>query len=109
MPFRIQRVPSAQPAVALAARAIAIILALVVAGLVLAASGANPIRLAGQVIGSTTPDGGYADQRPVHYKELTATLYHNLGINFHQRPLPGPGDRPVYLLDEYKPVEELVG
>ena len=53
MPFRIQRVPSAQPAVALAARAVAIILALVVAGLVLAASGANPIRLAGQVVGST--------------------------------------------------------
>lgn len=64
---------------------------------------------AGQVIGSTTADGGYADQRPIHYKEMMATLYHNLGINFHQRPLPGPGDRPVYLLDEHKPVEELVG
>ena len=53
MPFRVQRVPSAQPAVALAARAGAIILALVVAGLVLAANGANPIRLATQVVSST--------------------------------------------------------
>jgi ABC-type uncharacterized transport system permease subunit len=53
MPFRIQRVPSAQPAVALAARAAAIILALIVAGLVLAANGANPIRLATQVVSST--------------------------------------------------------
>jgi ABC-type uncharacterized transport system permease subunit len=51
--FRLQRVPSAQPAVALAARAAAIILALVVAGLVLAANGANPIRLATQVVSST--------------------------------------------------------
>jgi general nucleoside transport system permease protein len=53
VPFRVQRVPSAQPAVALAARAAAIILALVVAGLVLAANGANPIRLATQVVSST--------------------------------------------------------
>lgn len=53
MSFRIQRVPSAQPAVALAARAAAIILALIVAGLVLAANGANPIRLAIQVVSST--------------------------------------------------------
>jgi ABC-type uncharacterized transport system permease subunit len=53
VPFRVQRVPSAQPAVALAARAGAIILALVVAGLVLAANGANPIRLATQVVSST--------------------------------------------------------
>jgi hypothetical protein len=63
----------------------------------------------GQVIGSTTADGGYADDRPIHYKEVMSTLYHNLGIDFHQRPLPGPGERPVYLLDDYKPVEELVG
>lgn len=53
MSFRIQRVPSAQPAVALAARVIAIVMALVVAGLVLAASGANPLRLAAQVVSST--------------------------------------------------------
>src|SRR6185436_2952215 len=51
----------------------------------------------GQVIGSTTPDGGYADDRPIHYKEVMSTLYHNLGIDFHQRPLPGPGERPVFL------------
>jgi simple sugar transport system permease protein len=51
--FRIQRVPSAQPGVALAARVMAIVMALVVAGLVLAALGANPIRLATQVVTST--------------------------------------------------------
>jgi uncharacterized protein (DUF1501 family) len=62
----------------------------------------------GQVIGSTTPDGGYADLRPVHYKDVMATLYDRMGINFHQTPLPGPGDRPVYLLDGHDPLPELV-
>lgn len=53
MAIRIQRVPSAQPAVALAARALAILLALLTAGLVLAATGADPIRLASRVLRST--------------------------------------------------------
>jgi simple sugar transport system permease protein len=53
MTLRIQRIPSATPAAALGARAAAIVLALLTAGLVLAASGADPIRLASQVIGST--------------------------------------------------------
>jgi len=62
----------------------------------------------GQVIGSTTPDAGYADLRPVHYKDVVATLYNRMGIHFHQTPLPGPGERPVYLLDGHDPVDELV-
>ncbi|PSJ61078.1 ABC transporter permease [Kumtagia ephedrae] len=53
MAIRIQRIPSAPPAAALAARAVAIVLALLVAGLVLAASGADPLRLASQVLGAT--------------------------------------------------------
>jgi ABC-type uncharacterized transport system permease subunit len=53
MALRIQRIPSATPAAALGARAAAIVLALLTAGLVLAASGADPLRLASQVIGST--------------------------------------------------------
>lgn len=53
MSYRIQRVPTAQPSIALAARMFAILLALLTAGLVLAASGADPIRLASQVIRST--------------------------------------------------------
>jgi hypothetical protein len=62
----------------------------------------------GQVIGSTTPDGGYADQRPVHYKDVMATLYHNLGIDLSTTTVPGIGERPTYLLDGHSPVEELV-
>ncbi len=53
MAFRVQYLPSPRPAVAVAARALAILLALLCAGLLLAANGANPIALASQVIGST--------------------------------------------------------
>ncbi len=57
MAIRIQRFPSARPAVAFAARAVAIVLALVTAGLVLAAGGAQPLKLAAQVITSTFGSG----------------------------------------------------
>ncbi|WP_037112069.1 ABC transporter permease [Rhizobium sp. 2MFCol3.1] len=48
--FRLQRLPSASPGIAFAARATAIILALVFAGIILALTGANPLDLAAQVI-----------------------------------------------------------
>jgi ABC-type uncharacterized transport system permease subunit len=50
---RLQYFPSPQPAVALLARGLAIVLALVCAGLVLAAFGANPLQLASKVVQST--------------------------------------------------------
>ena len=53
MAVRLQYFPSPQPAVALLARGLAIVLALVCAGLVLAVAGANPIALASKVIQST--------------------------------------------------------
>ncbi len=48
--FRFQRLPSAPSGIAFAARATAIILALVFAGIILALTGANPLELAAQVI-----------------------------------------------------------
>src|SRR5262249_51366364 len=36
---------------------------------------------AGQAIGSTNRLGEYASNRPVHFGEVVATLYHNLGID----------------------------
>lgn len=51
--FRLQRLPSASPGVALAARAIAIVLALVFAGAILVLSGANPIELALEVVSAS--------------------------------------------------------
>ena len=37
----------------------------------------------GQVIGSTDKLGGSAASRPVHYQDVLATVYHNLGIDPH--------------------------
>ena len=65
-------------------------------------------RDAGQVIGSTTPDGGYAGLRPVHYKEVAATLYRNLGIDVHATAVTDSLGRPHYLLDGHEPVKELI-
>ena len=53
MAIRIQYFPSPQPGIALLARALAIVLALVCAGALLAANGAAPIALATQVVTST--------------------------------------------------------
>lgn len=48
--WRFQRMPSASPVIAFGARIAAILLALVFAGLILAATGANPLELASEVI-----------------------------------------------------------
>jgi hypothetical protein len=38
----------------------------------------------GQVYGATTSDGGYVHDRPVTPADLTATVFHHLGIDFTQ-------------------------
>ncbi len=61
----------------------------------------------GQVIGGTDKFGAYATVRPVHYRDILATVYHNLGIDPHAvvRDLL---DRPVHILpDDARPVHEL--
>jgi len=63
----------------------------------------------GQVIGSTTRDGGEAADRPVHFQDVFATIYHNLGIDPHQTTVDDLGGRPRYLVDpQYQPLPELV-
>lgn len=53
----------------------------------------------GQVIGSTDRDAGSVVSRPVHYKDILATLYSNLGIDALHTTLIDPQGRPQYLLD----------
>ena len=63
----------------------------------------------GQVIGSTTQDGGEADDRPVEFPEVFATLYHNLGINVQTATVTDNSGRPHYLVDSgVQPIRELV-
>jgi uncharacterized protein (DUF1501 family) len=63
----------------------------------------------GQVIGSTDKTGGYAESRPVHYRDILATIYRNLGIDPHQY-VRDVNERPVTVLpDTAQPVRELLG
>lgn len=63
----------------------------------------------GQVIGSTNRLGEYAKDRPVHFQEVFATLYHNMGINCNRTTIVDRAGRPQYLIDnKYQPLPELV-
>jgi hypothetical protein len=63
----------------------------------------------GQVIGSTNRLGEEPKDRPVHFQEVFATLYHNLGIDPHRVTIRDLSGRPQYLVDStYQPMAELI-
>jgi hypothetical protein len=59
----------------------------------------------GQVIGSTDSTAARAKDRPVHYLDILATIYHNLGIDIHAL-VRDQQDRPIPLLP---PQARLIG
>ncbi|MDR3623072.1 MAG: DUF1501 domain-containing protein [Paludisphaera borealis] len=62
----------------------------------------------GQVIGSTDKLGGSAVTRPIHYRDVLATVYHNLGID-PRAFLRDKANRPVTILTpESEPIAELI-
>lgn len=62
----------------------------------------------GQVIGATNKLGEFPKERPVHFQEVFATLYRNLGIDVSRTMLPDVSGRPQYLVDPvYEPLPEL--
>ncbi|MCH8830434.1 MAG: DUF1501 domain-containing protein [Planctomycetes bacterium] len=65
---------------------------------------------AGQVIGATNRLGEYAVKRPVHFQDVFATLYRNLGIDTNTATLEDFNGRPRYLIDHnrYQPLPELI-
>jgi hypothetical protein len=62
----------------------------------------------GQVIGATDRLGGEPVERPVHFGEVFATLYHWLGIDINTVTLPDLSGRPQYLVDGWQPMKELL-
>jgi len=63
----------------------------------------------GQVIGATDRLGAEVKERPVHFQEVHATLYHRLGIDPHAATIQDLSGRPHYLLDaQHKPIGELI-
>lgn len=62
----------------------------------------------GQVIGSTNRLGEVPQDRPVHYQDVFATLYRQLGVDAETATIPDHAGRPQYLLDRREPIQELV-
>lgn len=62
----------------------------------------------GQVIGETNRYAEEAIRRPIHFQDIFATLYHNLGIDLSRTTIPDLNGRPQYLVDVQQPVRELV-
>ena len=76
-----------------------------VAGALLAGGGLN----SGQVIGSTTGWGEEPLTRPVHFREVFASLYDRLGIDVETTQFTDLAGRPQYLVGEHRPMPELIG
>lgn len=62
----------------------------------------------GQVIGSTNRLGEVPQDRPIHYQDVFATLYRQLGIDVANATITDPSGRPQYLLDRREAIRELV-
>lgn len=64
----------------------------------------------GQVIGATDRLGDHATQRPVHFQEVLATLYHRLGLDINRVTVNDLAGRPRYLVDHarYQPLAEVI-
>lgn len=62
----------------------------------------------GQVIGATDRLGGTPVERPVHFGEVLATLYRQLGLDPNAVTVRDLGGRPQYLVDHHLPMPELI-
>ena len=51
---------------------------------------------------------GCAKSRPVSYQDVIATLYQRLGIDTGKITIDDPSGRPRYLVEEGKPISELI-
>lgn len=62
---------------------------------------------AGQIVGSTTSNGGEPADRALAPGDLLATIYHTLGID-HGMSVPDRENRPIQILSGGEPIRELV-
>lgn len=75
-----------------------------VAGALLAGGGMP----GGQVIGSTSRWGEEPLARPIHFRDVFASLYHCLGIDVGTTQFNDLAGRPQYLVGDHKPAPELI-
>lgn len=63
----------------------------------------------GQVLGSTSRWGEEPRSRPVHFRDVFATLYQRLGIDVATTQFTDLAGRPQYLVGDHRPLPELIG
>jgi hypothetical protein len=63
----------------------------------------------GQVLGTTNRWGEEPRSRPVHFRDVFATLYHCLGIDVATTQFTDLAGRPHYLIGDHRPLPELIG
>ena len=62
----------------------------------------------GQTIGSSTPRGEYVADQPFDPQDVTATVYHHMGLDPHQTIQNRTG-RPIHLAERGTPISQLIG
>ena len=65
----------------------------------------GPIR-GGQAIGSTDKTGARPQNNPIEPPQILASIYHAMGIDLDTTMMPGPGGRPIRLV-EAEPIDQL--
>jgi hypothetical protein len=60
----------------------------------------------GQVIGATDSIGSRPRDNPIEPPQVLASIYHGMGINLDTTMMPGPGERPIRLI-EAEPIRQL--
>jgi len=65
----------------------------------------GPIK-GGQVIGSTDKIGMRPQNNPIEPPQILASIYHAMGIDLDNTMMPGPGSRPIRLV-EAEPISQL--
>jgi Protein of unknown function (DUF1501) len=60
----------------------------------------------GQVVGATDKTGARPKDSPVEPPQILATIYKGMGIDLDTTMMPGPGERPVRLVDA-EPIRQL--
>jgi hypothetical protein len=63
----------------------------------------------GQAVGKSNPRGEYPIDRPLGPQDITATVFHHLGIDAAKVAIPDQTGRPIYLVEQGEPIRELVG
>ena len=62
----------------------------------------------GQAIGSSDAQGAYVAERPLSPEDVTATVYHHLGLDARNTAVPDRAGRPRYLVEHGEPIRELL-